>query len=69
MCRPSANSPSSYGDVLSFTLPNTQFQGGVSYKQFQRPDVTADQKTLVPDIETKLGEDILNTALDFLAHK
>lgn len=67
--RPSANSPSSYGDVLTISLPNTQFQCGVSFKQFQRPDVNADQKTLVPDVQTALGQDILQTALDYLKQK
>lgn len=67
--RPSANAPSSYGDVLSMTLPNSKFQGGVSYKQFQRPDAKADQKTLVPDVQTGLGEDILQAALDYLNKK
>ncbi|NCB63573.1 MAG: hypothetical protein EOM52_08165, partial [Clostridia bacterium] len=64
--RPSSNAPSSYGDVLSFELPNTKFKGGVSYKQFRRPDVNADQKTLVPEVQTALGQDILQTALDYL---
>lgn len=67
--RASSNAPNSYGDVLSYTLPNSQFSGGVSYKQWQRPDTTADQKTLVPDVETALSEDTLETALSFLNGK
>ena len=67
--RASSNAPSAYGDILPFTLANSQFQGGVSFKQFQRPDKAADQKTLVPDLETKLGEDALQAALDFLSKK
>ena len=65
--RPSSNAPSSYGDILYFMLDNIGAQGTVSHVQWQRPDAQADQKTLVPDVETALGEDALQAALDFLA--
>jgi C-terminal processing protease CtpA/Prc len=47
---PSTNSPSAFGDMLSFTLPNTGLNLRVSYSRFMRPDTAADQTTLVPDI-------------------
>ena len=65
--RPSSNAPSSYGDILYFTLNNIGTQGTVSHIQWQRPDTGADQATLVPDVETAAGEDTLQAALDYLA--
>lgn len=67
--RASANAPSSYGDILYYQLANTGMYGTVSHIQWQRPDQTADQKTLVPDIETKVGEDALEAALEYLSGK
>lgn len=64
--RPSANAPSAYGDILYYPLTNTGLYGTVSHIQWQRPDVNADQTTLIPDVETKQGEDALQTALAFL---
>lgn len=40
----SSNSPSAYGDILYFELPNTQLKGQISHKQVTRPDTNADQK-------------------------
>lgn len=65
--RPSANAPSHYGDILYFMLDNIGAQGTVSHVQWQRPDTQADQRTLVPDVETAVGEDALQTALKLLA--
>lgn len=64
--RASANAPNSYGDILFFTLKNTNVLGRVSYKQWLRPDTSADPHTLLPDVETALGEDILEAALEYL---
>jgi hypothetical protein len=47
---PSSNAPSAFGDMLNFTLPRTRIDVRVSYSRFVRPDVDADQATLVPDI-------------------
>ncbi len=63
--RASANSPSSYGDILYYQLNNTGMFGTVSHIQWQRPDKDADPRTLVPDIETKPGEDALEAALAY----
>lgn len=66
---PSANSPSSYGDVLSFQLNNSGLKGQVSYKRWLRPDVNADQHILHPDIVVPIGGDALQTAVNYLESK
>ncbi len=63
----SSNSPSAYGDVLYFKLPNTALEGQVSHKHFTRADSTADQKQLRPDVELPYGTDALEVALEMLA--
>ncbi|RCX12681.1 C-terminal processing protease CtpA/Prc [Fontibacillus phaseoli] len=48
---PTGNQPSSYGDVLGFSLPHSGFQFNVSYKKFKRPDSKLDDQTaLMPDV-------------------
>ena len=55
---PTCNAPSSFGDMISFQLPNTRFILGVSYKYFTRPDPSNDpQDALYPDV-------LINTARD-----
>ena len=66
---PSANSPSSYGDVLSFQLKNSGLKGQVSYKRWLRPNASADQRMLRPDVLVPIGGDALQTAINFLDHK
>ena len=66
---PSANSPSSYGDVLSFQLKNSGLKGQVSFKRWLRPSTGADQRMLRPDILVPIGGDALQTATNFLDHK
>ncbi len=61
----SGNMPSSYGDVLSFQLPNSKLCLGMSYKIFHRPDVTRDKEPLTPDIEVK-ADKALDTVLEML---
>ncbi len=61
----SGNMPSSYGDVLSFQLPNSKLCLGMSYKRFHRPDSTRDQEPLTPDIEVE-ADKALDTVLDIL---
>ena len=47
---PSGGAPSSYGDILLFSLPETAFSFSVSYKQWLRPDRNADETTVLePD--------------------
>lgn len=63
---PSANAPTSFGDILVYTLPRTGVEVVMSHKQFQRPDANANQKTLTPDVLVPYGEDALPTALALL---
>ena len=59
---PTGNAPSSFGDMLSFQLPNTRFVLGVSHKNFIRPDPSNDPiNSLYPHvIVNKTREDIIN---------
>jgi len=48
---PTGNAPSSFGDMISFQLPNTRFILGVSYKYFTRPNPANDpQDSLYPHL-------------------
>ena len=48
---PTGNAPSSFGDMITFQLPNTKFILGVSYKYFTRPDPSNDPRdSLYPHI-------------------
>lgn len=48
---PTGNQPSSYGDILTFTLPKSRLPLSVSFKQFTRPDQRLTNATsLEPDI-------------------
>ena len=50
-------SPSHYGEVLPFRLPNTEFLGSISSKYFVRPDNSIiDEPSLQPDIEVNLDD-------------
>lgn len=64
--RPSKNSASNYGDILPYQLPDSGIIVGISYKRFLRPDTEADPKVVMPDIVTEYGQDILQTAIDYL---
>lgn len=63
---PSANAPTSFGDILSYTLPRTGVEVVMSHKQFQRPDANANQTTLTPDVFVPYGEDAMPAALALL---
>jgi C-terminal processing protease CtpA/Prc len=39
----------SYGDIYSFTLPNTRLSVGVSHKRFVRPSGEDDGRGVIPD--------------------
>ena len=59
------NKPDSFGDVLSFTLPNSKLTYQVSYKQWLRPDrARAGDESLEPDIEIKLEPEDLRLGRD-----
>ena len=50
-------SPSHYGDILPFRLPNTGVLGAVPFKYFARPDETlAEEPDMKPDIEVNLDD-------------
>ena len=52
-----AFSPSHYGQVLPFRLPNTEILGSISSTYFARPDAaTADERHLYPDVEIDLED-------------
>lgn len=46
------NMPSSYGDILSFQMPNSQLPITISYKKFRRVDEKKEDIPLIPDYET-----------------
>ncbi len=55
----SSYSPSHYGDLLYWSLPNTNIQGFISHKEFNRPNTSkSNEKELIPDvmIDTKLND-------------
>ena len=50
-------SPSHYGELLFYSLPNTGVQGTVSCKYFARPDASSvDEPFLKPDVEIDLDD-------------
>lgn len=68
--RPSSNSPSCYGDILHFQLPNSRLKAVVSYKKFQRPDKSKDkERALIPDIMVDRSDDILVKVLAIITNK
>lgn len=64
--QPSTNAPTSYGDILEYTMEKSGIELIISYKLFLRPDANADQTTVVPDIVVDEGEDSLEYALEYL---
>ena len=53
----SSFSPSHYGEVLPYRLPNTGVLGSISCKFFARPDAaTVDDKCMEPDVKVNLEE-------------
>ena len=46
---PMGQKPTSYGDILYFTLPNSGIEGGVSHKIFKRPlHSRGAEKSIIP---------------------
>lgn len=53
----SGGKPCHYGDILYYTLPNTNTIGTVSHKYFTRPNMElADREYLVPDVCIELND-------------
>ena len=63
----SSNTPSSYGDILYMSLPNSHILATVSHKQFIRPDENNTERALTPDIQTS-PDGAYQSAVDFLNH-
>jgi hypothetical protein len=71
---PTGNAPSSFGDVLSFTLPASQLSFTLSFKKWVRPDPERDPADcLVPDHAVALTRQHLldgtDPVLDFLRQR
>jgi hypothetical protein len=64
---PSSNSPSAFGNSLTFKLPYSKVSARVSFDRFLRPDTNADQSTLWPDIVVD-PDKALDAALEHLRH-
>ena len=64
----SSNTPSSYGDILYMSLPNSHILATVSHKQFIRPDENNTERALTPDIQTNPDE-AYQSAIEFLSQK
>ena len=64
----SSFSPSHYGEILPYRLPNTGVIGSISCKFFARPDATAvDDTYMLPDIEVNLDDK--DAAWQFIVEK
>lgn len=60
---PMGQKPTSYGDILFFTLPKSGLEGGVSHKIFKRPSRNRDdEKTIMPhySVDVELYEKYVN---------
>lgn len=62
---PTGNAPSSFGDILAFTLPESGFSFYVSFKRWVRPDPDRDPATCItPDRIIELTRDDIVTGAD-----
>lgn len=50
---PTGGNASTYGDVFSFSLPNTKLRCGVSHKLFIGPDGSKEPEPTSPDLDTR----------------
>ena len=57
------NSPSFYGSIVRYTLPETQINLQISSGYRKRFDENADQSVFVPDIVTDIYQDSLEFAV------
>lgn len=53
--QPSGNLPDSYGDILSFQIPNSKLMLCVSHKRWYRIDQTKSGQPIMPDYEVESG--------------
>lgn len=61
----SSNNPNSYGDILTFTLKNSELGMSVSHRRYIRPDRTRKENMLIPDIEIPAA-DAYDKAVEYL---
>ncbi|MDP8209992.1 MAG: S41 family peptidase, partial [Candidatus Stygibacter australis] len=53
---PMGQKPTSYGDILYFSLPNSGIEGSVSHKVFKRPKRSLSrEKTIYPDVSVEVN--------------
>lgn len=64
----SGNMPESYGDVLSFMVPNSKLAFSVSYKKWHRIDQSKCDEPIKPDYECK-SQDALSYAKQLIVEK
>lgn len=64
----SGNMPEAYGDVLSFTVPNSKLAFSVSYKKWHRIDQSKCDEPIKPDYECK-SQDALDYAKQLIGKK
>lgn len=60
----SRNAPSAFGNMLQFTLPQTQINLNVSSSRLLRPDINANQLMIAPDIKAS-SDNALEAALNY----
>jgi len=65
---PSRQAPTNFGDMLWYKLPYSEIQKNVSFTQWLRPDVNADQLILWPDILIE-SDNALDVAIEYLKSK
>jgi len=65
---PSRNAPTSFGEMLPFVLPYSGLEAMISHTLFLRPDTTANQSIVLPDILVDPA-DALDVALEYLRNR
>lgn len=65
---PSTNAPSSFGNVFPLRLPTLNRDISISHSKWLRPDATADQTTVWPDIIVP-SDEALDAAIEFLRNR
>ena len=64
--QPSSNAPTCYSAIVNYQMPVSGLTVPISTCKFYRPDVSADQQTMTPDVVVPYGEDALQKALEIL---
>jgi C-terminal processing protease CtpA/Prc len=67
--QPGGDAPTHYGHITVVDLPRSQLNVIISTTKWSRPDINADQDTLMPDILVPFGTDALEVALEYLADR